>query len=85
VGLIDRLKAILRAWLIDLVREAIRLELSPEQAAVERPMYDPFATMKSGQAKPASKPVTALDPTDFAQMLDVAIQRQEKYYEAERL
>jgi hypothetical protein len=83
VELIARLKSELRAWLIDLVREAIRDQRIEDMLREEstRPIYPgklgPFKT-----SKPASKPETApvYEPS-FERMEAEAIQDQEKYYE----
>jgi hypothetical protein len=75
------LKARLRAWLIDLVREAIRIEMG----AYTFVMPTDFAaavTRKATSLKPASKPVNP-EPS-FEQMEREALEQQEKHY-AERL
>ncbi len=71
--MIDRWKAILRAWLIDLVREAIRLERAAIQPISGQNAY--VAQTKN----PASNPVTVSEPS-FEQMQATAIQEQEKHY-----
>jgi hypothetical protein len=79
------LKARLRAWLIDLVREAIHEQLmqdfptvrqSTEMASI---VPGKIPTIVYVDPKPASKPVTVSEPS-FEQMQAAAIQEQEKYY-----
>jgi hypothetical protein len=65
-------KSRIRAWLIDLVREAIRTEF-PER------WLGPYGNARVPQ-RPASKPVTPLTDPSFEQMQSQAIQEQEKYY-----
>jgi len=77
------MKAKLRAWLIDLVREAIRSEAvqpgntyslvsapTPDNPAVSRPRLKPAPSEESVHIEPS-----------FEQMQADALKAQEKYYE----
>ena len=82
--MIAKFTAKLRAWLIDLVREAIRLEWC-EQNKIPIPMKTVSGITFHPFAQPASKPVTATPTpvTDktFEQLQAESIAAQEKYYE----
>jgi hypothetical protein len=80
-------KSRIRAWLIDLVREAIRTEfperwLGLTEAKRTEVAYNPYgnARVVTLPQRPASKPVTPLTEPSFEQMQLQAIQEQEKYY-----
>lgn len=77
-----KLKAKLRAWLIDLVREAIRIEFAAHRFEQEKFAFDNFPTY--ARRVPASKPVTATPiPTQeksFEQFQDESIAEQATYY-----
>lgn len=62
-------KSKLRAWLIDLVREAIRLEKSPEQPQFIRATPRPVA----------SKPMTTEPEPSFESMQAKALRELEEY------
>lgn len=72
---IAKWKAKLRAWLIDLVREAIRIERAAESLPRFRKAPDP----PPFDAKTV-KVIIELEPS-FEQMQAEAIREQEKYYE----
>jgi hypothetical protein len=78
----NRLKARLRAWLIDLVREAVRLELNAREIALahdaKRVVFD-FTRDKATVL--ASAPVEPIEPS-FELLQEQAIQGQEKFYES---
>lgn len=90
--MIKRWKAQLRAWLIDLVRDAVRLESYQQRGniglhveAVESPIWTAERIKQSepalkAKAKPAPIRTPIPDPS-FEQMQAEAIQAQEKYYE----
>lgn len=93
--MLRNLKASLRSWLIELMREAILLEEAertrirmPHEMLPTRPP-DPYPMLATEMfmPKPASKPVTAPNQEpSFEQQEREAISAQEKYYEpAERL
>lgn len=79
-----RWKARLRAWLIDLVREAIRIEMKGYTMV----MPSDFADAVIRKQKP--NPQTHIQPSiiqvepSFEQMQAEALKAQEKYYEPER-
>lgn len=66
----------LRAWLIDLVREAIRIERVASQIPVRATPSKPART------EPKPQPIHV--DTSFEQMQAEALKAQEKYYEPER-
>lgn len=78
----DRLKAKLRAWLIALVREAVRLEQVAWQHEFDRRIVegessgDPTPTIRT-----MSKSQSIFSEPSFDQMQAEAIKEQEKYYE----
>lgn len=69
-----RLKSRLRTWLIDLVREAVRVEMISESQI--------FPAMGGIAIYPGRPKATAppSDPT-FEQMQDMSLREQEKFYE----
>jgi hypothetical protein len=89
--MVKRWKAALRTWLVQLVRDAIRLEFPVIRDSLERAMavkgktpimvyVDPSVTSKG--TKPASNPLTPtiIDPS-FEQLQADAIMAQGKFYE----
>ena len=82
---VAKLKAKLRAWLIDLVREAIRMENAPRDPveAMRRRMPErPPAPHPMMQPEPIGALLT-ITPS-FEQLQAEAIAAQEKFYEPER-
>lgn len=81
--MIELWKIKLRAWLIDLVREAFRLELGKYSVV----MPSDFASMvssKAAQAKTASRPAaTVVSEPSFEQQERDSIAAQEKHYAPE--
>lgn len=67
------MKAKIRAWLIDLVREAIRIERVASQIPVRA------TPSKSARTEPKPQPINV--DTSFEQMQAEALKAQEKYYE----
>lgn len=76
---VKTLKAKLRAWLIDLVREAIRIERAASQPVrTGANVADAATSSLKSQRQPT--PLVHLEPS-FEQMQADAIKAQEKYYE----
>jgi len=73
------MKAKFRAWLIELVREAIRMERATSQTYTNVRMHkiEPFVTAKK---EPSEAQPVSLEPS-FEQMQAEALKAQEKYYE----
>ena len=81
--MLSELRARLRAWLIALVREAIRIERAANQPVVAGKIplifHEGELSTRYDINKVASKPVTVSEPS-FEQMQTAAIQEQEKHY-----
>lgn len=69
-----QLKARLRAWLIDLVREAVRAEM-----ILESQIFPAMGGVAVYDGRPKA-PAPPSDPT-FEQMQDMSLREQEKFYE----
>lgn len=90
-----QLKAKLRAWLIDLVREAIRIERYAEQnrKAISFPLREEspeclkqkFRYVEDVASKPVTATVTEVQEKTFEQLQSESIAAQEKYYEPAKL
>jgi hypothetical protein len=78
VSMIAKWRAELRAWLLQIVRDAVRLELIAASYANQVPAIKPIAVMP----KPASKPLTSqIHEPSFEQMERQALQGQVNFYE----
>lgn len=79
------IKARLRAWLIDLVREAIRIERVADRYTVQPEGVVRFSERQVAALVPhAAKEVVTISEPSFEQMQAEALKAQEKYYEPER-
>lgn len=77
-------KAKLRAWLIDLVREAIRVEFPVVRDSIERAVMVRGKVPTVVYIDPEPNPATIQVEPSFEQMQADALKAQEEFYEPKR-